>query len=104
MAVVGHVEACRNQGLDWMTGQVVLLVAEYFLHPPVGQHEHAVAVGQHRRVCRASGRDALAVAEKGLTAVRAERLFWPNETVWHVAAATEATQGLPAWLVRDYVP
>jgi hypothetical protein len=31
-------------------------------------------------------------------------LFWPNETVWHVAAATEATQGLPAWLMRDYVP
>jgi hypothetical protein len=48
--VVGHVQVCRNQGLDWMTGQVVLLVAEYFLHPPVGQHEHAVAVGQHRPV------------------------------------------------------
>jgi hypothetical protein len=45
-----------------------------------------------------------AAAEKGLTAVRAERLFWPNQTVWHVAAATEATQGLPAWLMRDYVP
>ena len=29
---------------------------------------------------------------------------WPNETLWHVAAATEATQGLPAWSLGDYVP
>jgi hypothetical protein len=87
-----------------MTGQVVLLAAEYFLHPPVGHHEMPSPSASTGPSCRASGRDALAAAEKGLTAVRAERLFWPNETVWHVAAATEATQGLPAWLMRDYVP
>ena len=48
--VVGRPQVGRNQRLDWMTSQFVLQVAEHFLPPPVGQHEHAVAVGQHHPV------------------------------------------------------
>ena len=33
-----------------MTGQVVLLAAEHFLRPLLGQHEHAVAVGQRHPI------------------------------------------------------
>ena len=32
----------------------------------------------------------LAAAEKGLAAVWAAQIIWPNETMWHVTAATEA--------------
>lgn len=32
------------------------------------------------------------------------KMFWPNETVWHVMAAAEATQGLPARSLGTYVP
>jgi len=92
VAVVGRVQVCRNQELDWMTGQVVRLLAEHFLHPPVGQHEHAVAVGQHHLVMQGI-RPRCAWQRPRKVSLRYElsKMFWPNETVWHVTAATEAT-------------
>jgi hypothetical protein len=45
-----------------------------------------------------------AAAEKGLAAARAEKTFWPNETMWHATAAAEETQGLPTWSLGTYVP
>ena len=77
--LICRVQVCRNQELDWMTGQVVRLLAEHFLRPPVGQHENAVAVGQHHPVLQGiRPRCAWQRPRKVSLRYGLSKMFWPN--------------------------